>query len=149
MSPTGSETGNRNFKLVGQLAAWVSAAGGVGFDSSTGFVLPNGAERSPDAAWMSQQRWDAIPKERRIKFAPACPDFVVELVSPSDRVTDVHAKMREYVANGARLGWLLDPERRRVHVYRANGSVDVLEEAKSVSGEDVLPGFQLDLTKIW
>jgi Uma2 family endonuclease len=149
MSPTGSETGNRNFNLSGQLFAWVTANGGFGFDSSTGFVLPNGAERSPDAAWMSNERWLAVPADRKARFAPVCPDLVVELVSPSDRLTDVHGKMREYIENGARLGWLIDRQERRVHVYRANGSVDVLEHPSALDGEDVLSGFRLELARIW
>lgn len=149
MSPTGSETGNRNFNLSGQLFAWVTLHGGFGFDSSTGFVLPNGAERSPDAAWMSNERWVAVPADRKARFAPVCPDFVVELVSPSDRVSDVHGKMREYIENGARLGWLIDPQTRRVHVYRANGSVDALDDPSSLDGEDVLAGFRLELARIW
>ena len=150
MSPTGGKTGNRNFDLVVQLGTWINAGGGgVGFDSSTGFVLANGAERSPDVAWLAQARWDAVPAERQERFVPVCPDFVVELLSPSDRLTDVHAKMREYMENGAVLGWLIDRHARRVHVYRANGSVDVLENPTHLTGESVLPGFRLDLARVW
>lgn len=98
---------------------------------------------------MSNDRWLAIPADRKARFAPVCPDFVVELVSPSDRVSDVHGKMREYIENGARLGWLIDPQARRVHVHRANGSVGVLEDASGLDGEDVLEGFRLELTRIW
>jgi Uma2 family endonuclease len=149
-SPTGSETGHLNFQIATQLGAWVNGkGGGVGFDSSTGFVLPNGAERSPDAAWISSERWAAISPAERKRFAPLCPDFVIELLSPSDKASDVHTTLREYLANGARLGWVVDPEARRVHVYRANGSVDVLENPARVGGETVLPGFELDLTRVW
>ena len=150
MAPTGSETGRRNFALTGQLAAWVAKDGtGVGFDSSTGFVLPNGAERSPDAAWVPRPRWDALSTAERGKFAPLCPDFVAELRSPSDGLADLEAKMEEYARNGARLGWLIDPVERTVHVYRSGMAPVTLRDPATVDGGDVLPGFRLDLASIW
>ena len=150
MSPTGGETGRRNFAITGQLAAWVEhVGGGVGFDSSTGFILPNGAERSPDAAWVAQARWDALSSEERTKFVPLCPDFVIELRSSSDTIHDVEAKMSEYIECGARLGWLIDPEGKRICVYRPGGVVEVLDNPAVVSGEGVLPGFELDLARVW
>ncbi len=150
MAPTGSETGRRNFALTGQLAAWVVKDGtGVGFDSSTGFVLPNGAERSPDAAWVRRARWDALSAEQRGKFAPLCPEFVAEIRSPSDVLADLKAKMDEYARNGAALGWLIDPVERTVHVYRSGALAETLQDPSTVDGGAVLPGFVLDLSPIW
>jgi Uma2 family endonuclease len=149
MAPTGGETGTRNFSLIGQFYVWVRRDGrGVGFDSSTGFVLPNGAERSPDVAWVRKERWEALTRDQRRKLVPLCPDFVVELVSPSDDIEELREKMREYLANGASLGWLVDPDRRSVEVYPAGGAVEVLANARTVSGEPLLPGFVLDLDGI-
>ena len=150
MSPTGSETGERNFSLIVQLGIWVERDGtGVGFDSSSGFTLPNGAVRSPDAAWIKKSRWEAISSEQRQKFAPICPDFVVELRSASDSLKVLQDKMEEYVENGALLGWLIDPNQKRVYVYRPPGEMECLENPETVSGEPVLSGFVLDLNKIW
>jgi Uma2 family endonuclease len=150
MPPTGGETGRRNAVLAGRLQVWTEAEGtGVSFDSSTGFILPNGAERSPDAAWISRDRWQALDPDQREKFPPLCPDFVVELRSPSDDIDVLKAKMEEYARCGARLGWLIDPVARRVLVYRPDQPVEALEAPESVSGEDVLPGFDLDLGAIW
>lgn len=151
MPPTGSETGNRNFKLAQQLANWTDKDGtGIGFDSSTGFKLPNGAERSPDASWVKLARWEALTEKQRRKFAPLCPDFVIELRSPSDKLKDLQSKMEEYLDNGARLGWLIDPDNRQVSIYRPSGEVEVLENPSKVKGdESVLPGFVLVMDKIW
>lgn len=149
MSPTGSETGERNWGLNGQLWLWNQQNRlGKGFDSSTGFKLPNGATRSPDAAWVTNERWDALPTQQKRKFAPICPDFVVELRSPSDELEDLQAKMQEYLNNGIRLGWLIDPETRLVEIYRPNQPVQVLNNPTTLSGESVLPGFVLDLAEI-
>lgn len=121
MPPTGSETGGRNAGLTAQIWLWNQQTRlGKTFDSSTGFKLPNGAERSPDAAWVRQDRWDALTPQQKRKFAPLCPDFVVELCSPSDELEKVQAKMQEYLANGIRLGWLIEPETRRVEIYGPN-----------------------------
>jgi Uma2 family endonuclease len=150
MPPTGTETGGRNFNLIGQLWVWVNQDGtGIGFDSSTGFTLPNGAERSPDAAWVKLERWNALSPEQQKKFAPICPEFVVELRSPSDNLEPLKTKMQEYIDNGALLGWLIDRKRQRVYVYRLGVSVECLDNPASVSGDPVLPGFVLDLSKIW
>ncbi len=150
MSPTGSETGGYNFDLTVELGIWTRRDGsGKGFDSSTGFTLPNGAIRSPDAAWIRQERWEAIPPEQRRKFAPICPDFVVELRSESDALEPLQAKMEEYLDNGAQLGWLLDRQHRRVYVYRPGHEVECLDNPASVNGESVLPGFVLSLSLVW
>lgn len=150
MTPTGGETGRKNFNLVVAFGTWVARdATGVGFDSSTGFLLPNGAERSPDVAWVRRARWEALTEEQRRKFVPLCPDFVIELRSPSDDLADLEGKMREYASCGCSLGWLIDPDARSVQIWRADASVDVLTDPKSLSGEDVLPGFVLDLRSVW
>ncbi|WP_413168368.1 Uma2 family endonuclease [Capilliphycus salinus ALCB114379] len=150
MSPTGSETEERNFDLIGQLWMWTKQDGtGVGFGSSGGFTLPNGAVRSPDAAWIKKSRWEAISSEQRQKFAPICPDFVVELRSASDRLKLLQEKMQEYIENGAELGWLIDPIQKQVYVYRPEVEMECLENPATVSGDPVLSGFVLDLSKIW
>jgi Uma2 family endonuclease len=150
MPPTGTGTGGRNFKLTLQLGIWVEQDGaGIGFDSSTGFKLPNGAERSPDAAWVKLERWNALSEEQQEKFAPICPDFVVELKSPTDSLKVLQNKMQEYIDNGALLGWLIDPKQRRVYIYRPQNPVECLENPLVISGDPLLPGFVLDLGKIW
>lgn len=149
MPPTGGETSNRNADLTFQVQAW-SRQNNLGktFDSNGGFKLPNGADRSPDASWVKIERWNALTPEQREKFIPLCPDFVVELRSPSDSLTELREKMQEYIANGARLGWLIDRKNQRVEIYRPNQEVEILENPASLSGEDVLPGFILDLNPI-
>jgi len=149
MPPTGSETGNRNIDLSYQLQGWSSQNNlGLAFDSSTGFKLPNGADRSPDAAWVKQERWAALTTEEKEKFAPLCPDFVVELRSKTDSLSKLQAKMQEYIENGAKLAWLLDRQNQRVEIYRPNQVVEILSSPQSLSGEDILPGFVLDLKNI-
>jgi Uma2 family endonuclease len=148
--PAGGLTGKRNFQLTGMFAQWVAQNGtGVGFDSSTGFVLANGAERSPDLAWVSRLRWDALTDQQKEEFPPLCPDFVAELRSRSDSLAALRAKMREYIANGARLGWLIDPVGRRVYVYRPPDKETRLDDPESISGDPVLPGFVLQLRQLW
>ena len=150
MPPAGLETGGRNSDLNGQLFVWALHDGtGKTFDSSAGFTLPNGAVRSPDASWMPLSRWEALSSEERRAFGHTCPDFVIELRSPSDRLAEVQEKMVEYMENGARLGWLIDPQNRRVYVYRPGRDVEILEGPDTVSGEPELPGFTLDLRTIW
>ncbi len=150
MPPTGGETGERNFNLTGMFHAWVRTDGtGKGFDSSTGFILPNGAERSPDLAWVRVSRWNALTERQRERFAPLCPDFVVELWSPSDSLTTLQAKMEEYIQNGAELGWLIDPFEKKVHVYRPQAQVECLDNPATVSGEPLLKGFVLDVRELW
>jgi Uma2 family endonuclease len=150
MPPTGSKTGQRNFSLTSQLGSWVLKNGtGVGFDSSTGFTLPDGAIVSPDGSWIRRVRWNALTEEEREGFAPICPDFVIELRSPSDSLSRLQNKMQEYIKNGALLAWLIDPLNRRVHIYRPNHDVEVLEDSETVSGEPLLSGFILDLQELW
>ncbi|MEH1906921.1 Uma2 family endonuclease [Nostoc sp.] len=149
--PTGWETGRRNSSISGELYLWWRNAGepGEAFDSSTGFILPNGATRSPDASWVSEERWEALTSEQKGTFANICPDFVVELRSSSDTLKSVKDKMREYIDNGARLGWLINPQQRRVEIYRLAKDVEVLENSAELSGEVVLPGFVLNLRRVW
>ena len=149
--PTGWETGRRNSIISGELYIWWRNAGkpGKGFDSSTGFILPNGANRSPDACWVSQERWDALTPEQKGTFANICPDFVVELRSAADSLSSQQEKMREYMDNGAVLGWLINPQNRTVEIYRAGLAVEVLANPSELSGEEVLPGFLLDLREVW
>jgi Uma2 family endonuclease len=149
MAPAGGASSARNLELSRQLANWAQRDGtGIAFDSSVGFILPNGALRSPDAAWVRRERWDALSQDQREKFPPLCPDFVVELRSPSDRLSTLQRRVRELVRNGAQLGWLIDPRRRSVHVYRAGEAVQTLLAPMSVSAEPLLPGFILDLGDI-
>lgn len=149
MSPTGSETGNRNIELAYQLQAWSRQNNlGIAFDSSTGFKLPNGAERSPDVSWIRRERWEALTPKQRKKFAPICPDFVVELRSETDSLKELQEKMREYRDNGAKLGWLIDRKNKRVEIYRSGEDVEILNSPATLSGEDVLPGFVLNLKGI-
>ena len=149
MSPTGGETGDRNAEIAFQLRAWNKRTQlGKTFDSSTGFKLPNGADRSPDAAWIKLERWEALTPEQRRKFPPLAPDFVVELRSASDELKPLQDKMKEYRDNGVRLGWLIDPQLQRVEIYRPSQDGSVLQSPATLSGQDVLPGFVLDLGEI-
>jgi Uma2 family endonuclease len=149
MPPTGSDTSNRNIDLSYQLQGWSRQNNlGKAFDSSGGFKLPNGAERSPDASWVRIERWNALTSEQQKKFAPLCPDFVVELRSPNDSLEKLRSKMREYMDNGNRLGWLIDRHNQRVEIYRLNQEVEIISSPTHLSGEDVLPGFVLDLQHI-
>ncbi|MEG3924850.1 Uma2 family endonuclease [Microcoleus sp. T3_D1] len=149
--PTGGESGSRNLSISGQVDRWCEAHEdlGEGFDSSTGFILPNGARRSPDASWVSRTRWEALTPKQRQGFVPLCPDFVVELRSASDSLSTLQTKMREYIDNGARLGWLIDPQNRQVEIYRQQAEVEILINPAELSGEDVLPGFVLNLRRVW
>jgi Uma2 family endonuclease len=150
MPPTFSDTGNRNFNLAMQLGIWAESDGtGLGFDSSTGFTLPNGAMRSPDASWIRRDRWEALTPTEQQSFAPICPDFVIELRSSSDPLRRWQDKMQEYIDNGALLGWLIDRKNRTVHVYRPNQSPEILNAPDAVSGDPALSGFTLSLAKIW
>lgn len=150
MPPAFSDTGNRNFNLAVQLGSWAEQDGtGVGFDSSTGFTLPNGATRSPDASWIKCDRWNALTEEQKASFAPICPDFVIELRSSSDTLTGLQAKMQEYIDNGTLLGFLIDRKNRTVHLYRPNQRPEILNDPASVSADSELPGFVLQMAKIW
>ncbi len=150
MPPASGGTGARNARLTTQVVLWSWNDGtGTGFDSSAGFTLPNGAVRSPDASWIPNERWNALTEEQReLQYSPICPDFVVELRSHSDRMTKLRRKMREYLAQGARLGWLIDPLPGVVEIYRPGRPVEILVKPATLSGEDVLPGFVLDLKGI-
>ncbi|MEH2105188.1 Uma2 family endonuclease [Nostoc sp.] len=149
MPPTGSDTGNRNFDMVVELGIWNKQTKlGKGFDSSSGFTLPNGAERSPDVSWVKIERWNALTPEQQEKFAPICPDFVVELRSRTDSLKELQEKMQEYIENGAQLGWLIDRKNKRVEIYRPGKDVEILDNPVSLSGENVLPGFVLHLEQI-
>lgn len=150
--PTGWETGERNFSITVQLGMWFEAHVDLGkaFESSTGFKLPNGATRSPDASWVSAAKWNALTaQQKRETFAPVCPDFVVELRSGTDNLKPLQEKMTEYMENGAKLGWLIDPKRKRVEVYREGKPVEVLDQPSELSGEAVLPDFVLKMHRIW
>jgi Uma2 family endonuclease len=149
MPPTGWESGRRNIKLAARLENWTEENGtGVAFDSSTGFILPNGSIRSPDVAWVAKERIMAI-NPNPDGFLPLAPDFVIELRSASDRLKPIQIKMQEYLENGVRLGFLLNPQDRRVEIYRLGKPVEVLQSPTEVFGEDVLPGFVLNLKGIF
>ena len=150
MSPAGGESARRNARLVAALVNWADEdSTGLVYDSSGGFILPNGAMRSPDAAWVRKARLSGLSEEQREGFLPLCPDFVIELKSPSDPLANVQEKMREYMANGARLGWLLEPALRRAHVYRPGVPVEILDGRGTLSADPVLPGLVVDLAPIW
>ena len=150
MPPAGLESGWRELELVRQMGNWAKQDGtGRTFGPNAGYTLPNGAVRAPNASWMPLSRWESLSRDDQTGFGHTFPDFVIELRSPSDRLADVQAKMAEYMENGARLGWLIDPQNKRVHVYLAGQPMEILEEPDTVSGEPVLPGFALDLRSIW
>jgi Uma2 family endonuclease len=150
MSPTGGETGNRNIELGADFVFWNRQTQlGKLFDSSTCFKLPNGADRSPDVAWIQQERWDTLTPKQKEAFPPIAPDFVLELMSPSDTLAATQAKMQEYLENGVRLGWLIDRKTRRVEIYRLGQAVEVLKNPSKLDGEGVLPGFTLDVATVW
>ncbi|MBD2457604.1 Uma2 family endonuclease [Nostoc sp. FACHB-87] len=150
MPPTGGETGNKNARITQQVMNWTDADGtGIAFDSSTCFKLPNGADRSPDAAWIKLSRWNTLTDVEKEKFPPICPNFVIELLSPSDSLKVAQEKMREYIDNGVRLGLLINRKSRQVEIYRQGKEFELLESPVTVSGEDILNGFVLNLGRIW
>jgi Uma2 family endonuclease len=150
MPPVGGDSGKKELSLGAQLYLWNEQTGlGEAFSSSTAFILPNGAERSPDAAWVERSRWAALNPEQRQKFPALAPDFVIELRSESDRLTKLQQKMMEYQSNGVRLGWLINPQQQQVEIYRPGRDIEVLENLITLNGEDVLPGFLLDLRSIF
>ena len=150
MPPVSPTTSWQNGKLSMQIGIWAEHDGsGLCFDSSAGFTLPSGAMRSADVAWITRERWEALDEAERYRFSHIAPDFVAELRSPSDSLATLQAKMAEYIENGVRLGWLIDPRQRRVYVYRPGQPVQTLENPETVSGESVLPGFTLNLREIW
>lgn len=150
MSPTGGNTGKRNSSINFQLQVWNRHRRlGEVFDSSTGFIFPNGATRSPDVSWVISERWDVFSPEQQDCLLPLCPDFVIELRSPSDALFRIQTKMQEYIDNGTRLGWLIDPQRQIVEVYRSRREMEILASPETVSGEEVLPGFVFELAEIF
>ena len=150
MPPTGGETGHRNLKIIQKLANWTDTnQRGIAFDSSTGFKLSNGSDRSPDASWIPLEKWNNLTPQQRQKFLPLCPDFVIELRSPSDSLKTLQNKMKEYLENGTKLGWLINPKAKPVEIYRQGKEVEILDNPTTLSGEDVLPDFVLDLELIW
>ncbi|NBD15317.1 MAG: Uma2 family endonuclease [Cyanobacteria bacterium] len=150
MSPTGGKTGNRNAELIGEFIIWNRRKQlGQVFDSSTGFKLANGAIRSPDVAWVKQERWNNLSTEEKRKFPNLAPDFVLELRSETDSLTETQAKLREYIENGVRLGWLINPLDKQVEIYHPGKATEVLDNPQQVSGEEVLPEFTLDLSLVW
>lgn len=150
MPPTGGETSKRNSEINLELALWNRQTKlGITFDSSGGFTLPNGADYAPDAAWIPLAKWEALTAEQRTKFLPLSPDFIIELRSPSDSLKLLQNKMQEYIDNGSRLGWLINPKNQQVEIYRQGRETEILDNPTTVSGEDVLPGFLLNLSSIW
>ncbi|MEH2231529.1 MAG: Uma2 family endonuclease [Nostoc sp.] len=150
MPPTGGETGNLNIEIAADFVIWNRQTQlGICFDSSTCFKLPNGANRSPDVAWIRKERWDTLTPEEQEKFPPIAPDFVLELMSPSDSLKETQEKMQEYIDNGVKLGWLINSKLRQVEIYRLGQPVEILEHSKELLGEDILPGFTLNLAIIW
>lgn len=150
MPPAAADTGAFNLDIAAQLWLWNHQTGlGRAFDSSAGFTLPSGAIRSPDAAWILKTRWEALTRQEQSRFAPICPDFVVELRSRGDDLAAVREKMAEYMANGARLGWLIDPQAKQVYIYQPGHALEVLDDPETVSGDPVLPGFVLELGGIF
>ncbi len=145
--PTGAHTGRINMKISTRLGIWSEQDGtGEAFDSSTGFKLPNKATRSPDAAWLSHTQWNRLSEEEKKRFPPVCPDFVIEICSENDTVSELMDKMTEYIENGCRLGWLIDPNHRKAYIYRPNQEVEVVDSFdQKLSGEQILKGFELDL----
>jgi Uma2 family endonuclease len=150
MAPEGSDTSMRSIEFGADLVIWNRRKKlGVAFGSSGGFILPNGAMRSPDVSWIDKERWEALTVEQQSRFAPICPNFVIELMSPSDSLSLTQAKMQEYQENGARLGWLINRRDRQVEIYRIGQPLEILDFPSVLSGEEVLPEFVLDLRSIW
>lgn len=150
MPPTGGETGKRNSDLIADLVIWNRQTKlGVVFDSSTGFKLPNEAKRSPDVAWIPIVKWNNLTTNQKQKLLPLCPDFVIELRSSTDKLTTLQNKMQEYIANGTVLGWLINPQDKQIEIYRSGQNVEVLNSLQTISGENVLVGFVLNLESIW
>jgi Uma2 family endonuclease len=150
MSPTGSESGRRNGDLFFQVELWNRQKKlGVSFDSSSGFKLSNGATRSPDVSWIELNRWNSLSDKQKRGFAPINPDFVIELMSPTDNLEDLQKKMGEYISCGVKLGWLINPDEQKVEIYRIDRDKKVINNPSSLSGEDLLPGLTVDLSDIF
>lgn len=150
MTPVGDISSNRNARLIQQLLNWADKdQTGIVFDSSAGFILANGAIRSPDASWIPLKKWNQIADEEKEKFAHICPDFIIELMSPSDNLKNTQEKMQEYRENGAKLAWLINRKNRQVEIYQENKEVEILDNPNKLSGENILIGFELNLEIIW
>lgn len=150
MSPTGGETGKRNAEITAEFVLWNRKTRlGEVFDSSSGFRLPDGAKRSPDVSWVRKERWESLAPEQREKFPPVAPDFILELRSPTDNLKALQEKMQEYRDNGVRLGWLIDCKNRKAEIWRQGEDTEILQSPETLSGEDVLPGFALNMQLIW
>jgi Uma2 family endonuclease len=150
MSPTGAEGSSWNAEINADLTVWARRDGrGRVFDSNGGFTLPDGSVRAADAAWVSLDRWNALTREQRQGYAPICPEFVIELKSPSDRLAELQAKMEMWIANGAEVAWLIDPERKVVEIHRPGDSPEVLHEPSSVQGTGPVAGFELVMARVW
>jgi Uma2 family endonuclease len=150
MPPTGGDTGRTNATLIARFVIWNEQTNrGIVFDSSTCFKLPGGGDRSPDVAWVEKSRWAALTPDQQRKFPPLCPDFALELLSPSDNITTVRAKMQEYLDSGLRLGWLINPSDQQVEIYRPQQAPEILPAPATLSADPVLPGFSLTLSWLW
>jgi Uma2 family endonuclease len=150
MAPTGGETGRKNASAIMQLGMWNEKMGlGEVFDSSTGFILPNGANRSPDVSWIKKERWESLSPQEKERFIPLCPDFVIEILSPTDNLKKTQGKMLEYQDNSCSLGWLINCQKQEVEIYRINQEVEILKKPELLLGENVLVDFTLNLKKIW
>jgi Uma2 family endonuclease len=150
MPPTLPDTGWRNSDLNTDVNLWNrTSKSGIVFDSSTYFTLPNGARRSPDVTWIKREKWEQLTVEQRKKVSKIIPDFVIELRSSSDSLKSLQDKMQEYIENGVSLGWLIDPQKRKVHIYRKDGKMETFDNPETVSGEDILEGFELKVSDIW
>lgn len=150
MPPTGGETGRNNATLISRFVVWNETYNsGIVFDSSTCFRLPLGGDRSPDVSWINKERWEKLTDEEKSKFPPLCPDFVLELLSPSDNLATTQQKMQEYLNNGAELGWLINPQLQQVEIYRPQQPAEILQSPTTISGENVLTNFELNLAWLW
>ncbi len=150
MPPTSPDAGWKNSELTTDVTIWSRKdKTGIVFDSSTMFTLPNGAKRSPDVSWMTKEKYDSLSDDEKQTFAKIVPDFVIELRSPTENLKPIQNKMKEYIENGVKLGWLIDPNEKTVHIYREDGKIEILENPKMVSGEDVLRNFVLNVSQIW
>jgi Uma2 family endonuclease len=150
MPPTGGETGRKNAELIGEFILWNRKTQlGIVFDSSTCFRLPLGSDRSPDVSWIKKERWEQLTDKEKSQFPPLCPDFVLELLSPRDNLAMTQEKMQEYLDNGAKLGWLINPQSQQAEIYRPQQSVEILQSPTTISGENVLANFELNLSWLW
>jgi Uma2 family endonuclease len=150
MTPAGNRTGRKNTAIISALDKWAESDGrGYAFDSNTGFTLPDGSMRSPDAAWVAAARWDSLSEYDKERFSPICPEFIIELRSPSDNLAELQAKMKQWIANGTQLAWLIDPIEQEVSIFRPGESLEVHHHPTSVQGSGVMVGFELVMARIW